>query len=536
MKKVGKSRVIGRFLSFFLYAFSGFLTALPLVFGKGWIFAWLAPVPILYREFFIVDDGRHRYLRAWTRGLLYFWCYGFVAFSWFAGIYPIDYLGYGKWDAIIVIIMAMVLLPLIQAVCSAFVFVYIAAIKKTVFFTKHTVLSFFGTAFLWSVAEWCQTLTFLGVPWGRFAVGQAENRAIIQSISLFGPYFIAFIIVLTACFVANAACSLLLRKGRRALISIALAVLIFTANYGFGAVRIITANYDGADSVTVAALQGNILFEDKFYGKEDYILNTYRQLTASAAEDGAELILWPETAIPYDINSDEKYSQYLVELQEQTDTVIVASFFRQDGDKLYNSVCPVTEEGIGGQFYSKRHLVPFGEYVPLESFISAVCPPLARFAAIDYPLSAGDDPCVFQLPLGKISSLVCFDSIFEELCREGVCDGAQLICISTNDSWFSRSEALRQHNLQAVLRCVESGRFGVRAANTGISSVISPTGEIIASLGDGEQGYITGDVRMISDLTLYDKIGNIIVTVGIVFVLSTLVWASFRKKQNGNSN
>ncbi len=530
MEKAGNIKTIHRILRFCLYAASGFLCAFPLVFGSWWITAWIAPVPVLFCEFFSDFPREHRFFKAWARGLLFFFCYSFVAFSWFASIYPIDYLGYSRADAIIVIVLAMTGLPLIQAAVSAFVFVYISAVRERV--NKYIV--FIGCAFLWAVAEWMQTLTFAGVPWGRMAVGQAENKAVIQSASLFGSYFVTFIIILTACFLADCAHRFVLSQRKRSLISFIVAIGIFSLNLGYGSIKINTSDYSG-ENVKVAALQGNILFEDKYYLKEDYIMDTYRELTMSAANDGAGLILWPETAIPCDFEEDDMYADYLTDLQTDADCVIMAGFFRQDGDRLYNSVFPVTEKGISREYYSKRHLVPFGEYVPYEDLINMICPPLGRFAAIDYPLSAGDDACVFGIPCGRVSCLVCFDSIYEDLSLEAVRDGSQLLLVSTNDSWFSGSPALRQHNLQTALRCVETGRYAVRAANTGISSVITPNGEITSSLGDGERGYIIDEVKMITDMTLYDSVGNIIIPIGIGFAFLTVIAALLRKK-DGNNN
>lgn len=538
MKTVGKSRRVRHFVMFCLYALSGFFSALPMIHSGAISFLspWIAPAIPVCCELYFIKNERKILVRAWARGVIFFWFYGAAVFSWFSGIYPLDYLGYNKAEAIFVIVLAQLFLPLLQAVFSAFVFVYAALMRKTGFFARHKIISYVGIAFVWAITEWVQTLSFLAVPWGRIAVGQAENPVLIQSVSLFGPYFIAFIAVLTAGFIAEAVSCVIRHSRATALKFLSFAVLVFFSNFIFGTVRIATADYSDEKTVKVAAVQGNIRFEDKFYGKEELILNTYRDLTVDAANDGAHLVIWPETAVPFDYESDEKYDFYLREVQKLSGADIVATYFKQTSEGLYNAVSTVTSDGISDTFYAKRHLVPFGEYVPYESFIEKVCPPLARFAAIDYPLAAGKEPCVFTVSSGKISSLVCFDSVFENLCREEILGGSQLLCISTNDSWFSGSEALRQHNLQAVLRSVESGRYTVRAANTGISSVISPTGEIITSLGDGERGYITADVKMLSEITLYEKSGNIIIPIGAAYAFTAVFVSVLRKKKYGNNN
>lgn len=530
MKSMENKNRTYSFLRFFLYAFCGIATALPLVFGKLWVLSWIAPVPVIWNEFFSYRDVKHPKVRSWLRGLLFFFSYGFIVFSWFASIYPLDYLGYNKTEAVFVIVLAMVGLPLIQSAFSALIFVFINAVRNRV----NTYVLSVCSAFLVSIAEWLQTKTFAGIPWGRMAIGQIENRAVIQSASLFGSYFVSFIIILVSCLLAVSAHSFGIKKTAKGTIAFVAALLIFFVNALYGFFRISHVENISTDTIKVAAVQGNIPFEDRYFSNAEKILSVYTELTTDAADEGADLILWPETAIPFDLYSIENYDEYLTDLQKTVDTDIMATIFISEDDGLYNAVFPVTDDGINKDYYSKRHLVPFGEYVPYENIIEKICPPLARFAAIDFPLSAGDSAHVFQLDSGKVSCLVCFDSIFENLCMEGIRDGSQLICVSTNDSWFTGSSALKQHNYHTALRCVEFGRFGVRAANTGISSIISPTGEITASLVDGERGIVTGDVRMISDMTLYSRVGNIIIPVGTAFLLCVFTFAVFGKKNGKN--
>ena len=132
---------------------------------------------------------------------------------------------------------------------------------------------------------------------------------------------------------------------------------------------------------------------------------------------------------------------------------------------------------------------------------------------------------------GKVGCLICFDSIYETLSLESVADGAELLCISTNDSWFSGSSALRQHNAQAQLRAIENNRYIVRSANTGISSIISSKGEIIDSVGDSKEGYAIGDVAYIQERTLYSLTGNMIVWLSLSFIAFTCVLAFIENKK-----
>jgi len=209
-------------------------------------------------------------------------------------------------------------------------------------------------------------------------------------------------------------------------------------------------------------------------------------------------------------------------LSDETECEIIVTSFESDGKRLYNTARLLSPDGtVGDTVYKKRHLVPFGEYTPLEDLIKTVFPPLAQMSAIEVPLSPGEGTEIIETENGKVGCLICFDSIYENLCIESVRDGAALICISTNDSWFSGSTALRQHNAQAQLRAVESSRYVVRSANTGISSVIDPDGRILDSVGDSTEGYATADVAFIESRTLYSLTGNLFV--GLSFAYSCFV-------------
>ena len=109
---------------------------------------------------------------------------------------------------------------------------------------------------------------------------------------------------------------------------------------------------------------------------------------------------------------------------------------------------------------------------------------------------------------GRVGRLVCFDSIYPELARDSAKSGAEMLILSTNDSWYLDSPAVYQHNYHAVLRSVENGRWTLRAANTGISSIISPEGRVTDMLDPLTKGYIVGSACFESERTLYSHIGD----------------------------
>ena len=185
--------------------------------------------------------------------------------------------------------------------------------------------------------------------------------------------------------------------------------------------------------------------------------------------------------------------------------------------------------------YSKRHLVPFGEFVPLRDVFEILIPPLTELSMISSDLGEGVSAQVFELDETNIGSLICFDSIYDELARDSVRSGAKILAVSTNDSWFLDSAALDMHNAQAKLRAIENRRYVVRSANTGISSIISPRGEEMSSVERLVGGQITAEVYSVESKTLFTHIGNLFVYLCIAVIVIWIAGEKFLSKKLDNS-
>ena len=184
--------------------------------------------------------------------------------------------------------------------------------------------------------------------------------------------------------------------------------------------------------------------------------------------------------------------------------------FRETKSDSYNSMFMFTPDGgISQTVYDKRHLVPFGEFLPFRAFLEKAIPLLNEINYMANDLTAGDSAAVFDTGKGKVGSVICFDSIFELLVAESVQNGAELIAVSANDSWFAESAAIYEHNGQAILRAVENRRCVVRATNTGLTSFITPRGEVLAKLELLTTGTICAELPMRDDLTFFTKHPNL---------------------------
>ena len=511
----------------------GALTSLTLVIPSVGIIQWISLIPALIALFNIAEDRSIKLKRSYGYGLLFYMSYYLVVFHWFLYMYPLDFAGISKGAAALVVFVACVGLSLFQALGSALSFVAFVFMYR-IMAQRIKILTPFLTAAVWTVFEWSQTIGWWGGPWGRLCLGQSKSELLLRSASVFGSYFVSFVLV---AFNACIAYVLFTRTYKKALTICA--ACAFLINFALG-ITVTLAYRESDRKVNFAAVQGNVSSSDKWNSDSlDNTMETYKKYTLEAAENGADAVVWPETALPYDIFENEYLMEYLVSLAKESGVTIFVSAFTEedytdDDDSLYNSIICVSPDGsFGDDIYSKQRLVPFGEFVPMRDVVMFLIPPLAEIGMLDDDLMFGESGVVIESEVGKIGCGICFDSIYEEITRDAVLNGAEIIIISTNDSWFSDSAALDMHNSQSKLRAIETGRYVVRAANTGISSIIDPLGNVKKSLGALTDGYVSDDVYMRDNITPYAYIGNIFVYACVAFCVGAVITSVFMKKREG---
>jgi apolipoprotein N-acyltransferase len=185
--------------------------------------------------------------------------------------------------------------------------------------------------------------------------------------------------------------------------------------------------------------------------------------------------------------------------------LLVGSVDIADGrpDDMRNTAFLLTEQGITGR-YDKIHLVPFGEYVPLSGIIGFV----RGWAEFISQMTPGTRAVVFPGPPAPFGVVICYEGIFPALVRRFVAGGALLLVNMTNDAWFGRTSGPLQHLAMYPFRAVEHRVAVVRAANTGVSAVIAPSGRIVRSLGLFERGNLIERVPLRGRYTLYTRLGD----------------------------
>jgi apolipoprotein N-acyltransferase len=272
---------------------------------------------------------------------------------------------------------------------------------------------------------------------------------------------------------------------RRSVVALLVGALVLTGVLVYGHWRLdrLARELATAEPLSVAVVQGNVDQERKWdpaFLRET--IDRYHALTREQTTRPLDLIVWPEAAMPFFFERDAPHREELLAfVTEQRTPLLFGSPAVDAADgrapRLYNSAYLVTKDGAVSGRYDKLHLVPFGEYVPLERwlfFVNKMVDGIGEFVP-------GREATVFALERFRLGVMICFEVVFPDLTRRAVQNGATLMAAITNDAWFGDSAAPYQHLDMVVLRAVENRVPFARAANTGISGFIDATGRVAAT-------------------------------------------------------
>jgi apolipoprotein N-acyltransferase len=432
------------------------------------------------------------------------------------------YLGLVYWTAYTMNVYGQV--PMVPAVCALAMLAAILATFTAVFAMGLCLvgrapwqLAVAGPA-LWVLKEWLLTWLFTGFPWELLGYSQHAYLPLIQIADLFGVLGLSGLI-----FFSNAVlCLALLRlrrmdwRGRavgRSLVVRSAAVLgvalLLTAGYGAYRLHAVDAEIAAAPRKRVAVIQGNIdqaIKWDQAFQRRT--AEKYVHLSLKAAGQGADLIIWPETATPFYMFHDGALTDIVLEGVRAAGTAfIIGSPSAEQVDNefnYYNRAYLLNPQAVPLDRYDKVHLVPFGEYVPLKRWL----PFLGKMVAQAGDFQAGPRGNTLDWQGHPIGMLICYEAIFPELARAMAANGAQLLVNITNDAWFGRTSAAYQHFSMAVFRAVENRRFLARAANTGISGGIDPCGRVLLATSLYEDAAPVVEVGLMQGPTLFTRWGD----------------------------
>ncbi len=432
--------------------------------------------------------------------------------------------------------------PLVGAIAPFGLAAYIAAFTAgfagaIAWLGARGLASPFAIAALWTCFDHLRSFVFTGFPWATLGYAQHANPALLGLAPYTGVYGLSFVSALGAAGldVAWRDRRAGRRTGRTALAALGAVAVLLAA----GLASHSTAWERGAGSVRVAVLQGNIDQGVK-WSREwfEATLAIYADLTREAARAGAEVVVWPETAVPAAIETGEREIELLSDLAREVRTALVVGAVGvgapapRGRPSVYDSAFIVTPAGAVADRYDKTQLVPFGEYLPLQEllgrFLRAVAAGIAATG-----VTPGQAPRALEValpgPAGRrlIAGVpICYELLFPDLVRRFVRDGAQLLLAITNDAWYGRTGAPYQFLAITALRSAETGVWTARAANTGVSAIIDGRGRVRSETRIFERAWLVADVpvRSASDaVTFYVRHGDWLAGVCWVAVLAQAV-------------
>ncbi|MFH1710298.1 MAG: apolipoprotein N-acyltransferase [bacterium] len=349
---------------------------------------------------------------------------------------------------------------------------------------KYPKACIFLIPFVWAAIEWIRSIGPYGVTGGGLGYSQADFLMVLQVASVAGVYGISFLIV----FFNEAVAGALLDKK---IGNLGIAILILTLAVVFGNYKI-SAFKESGKAINIAVVQANISQDTKLDYRRAYeIVNIYEMMSRKAASSRPDIVIWPETAVTtYLFETSTMLSKVQDLVAGSNSFYLIGTPYREKG-RIYNSVAAFSKKGRMIGRYDKQRLVPFGEYLPLRPLFYRLLQEDPLFAQ-DY--NSNPDPNIINLDGVRVGAVICFESTLPYLVRDKVKQGAQFILVVTNDAWFFDSSALYQHIQAAQVRAVESGRYVVQAANTGISAIIDPVGRVVARSNIEEACVLTGKI------------------------------------------
>jgi apolipoprotein N-acyltransferase len=397
----------------------------------------------------------------------------------------------------------------------------------------------FLLAAVWVAHEWVRSVFISGWGWNTLGAALHEQLAMIQIAEFTGVAGLSFLVVFTNVILLTTARRFILETQVRPMrphydLTLTMAAIVGVMGFGLRSLQIERA----ARTLNVALVQPNIPREEKFspqFAQKTFDLFTRLSAPALGASVRPDLLVWPESSMPGPVLQDDPSYRFVMDFSAAAKTNLLLGTIDLDESGDYNAALLVSDEGKRVQLYRKVHLVPFGEYVPGRH----VVPLLARVVGDQVPadFAFGKEHTVFHLTNDKalVAPLICFEDTIGELTRQFVLRGANLLANVTNDGWFLRSAASRQHLANAVFRCVETRLPMVRAANTGVTCFVNQFGRITQVLRDPHdgqftEGVLTGEVSIPLgyELTFYVRHGELFAKGCIGISIATLVFLGAR--------
>jgi apolipoprotein N-acyltransferase len=371
----------------------------------------------------------------------------------------------------------------------------------------------------WAGVEYLRTYFLTGFPWNLIATTLIEYPSFTQIDRFAGPYFTGALVVVPATVMAwwltqkPAAIARVVTGG-----SLGILILVW---WGTGLVASkLNARPNAADPMTAALLQPNITQQMRWDAENTIaIYRKMMDMTERAAKNGAQLVVWPESTIPASYTETAFFREAIEAVSKQYSIDIILGSVATDParpNRIWNSAFLASNGATVGH-YDKIRLVPFGEYVPLRRMLFFA--EKLVHAVGEFEFGTNDTPLVGK---GRYGPAICYEVVYPQIARTQVKNGAEVIVTITNDAWYDGTSAPAQHLWQARLRAIETDRYLLRSATTGISAFVDPTGRVLESIPMGKDGIIYAKFQPRTTLTPYVRFGDWFAWVACTVVLIAL--------------
>jgi apolipoprotein N-acyltransferase len=420
---------------------------------------------------------------------------------------------------------------ILAAPCPVLVGMYLglypALFTLAAYWAQKTFSWFFSGIFLglvWICLEYIRNCFLTGFPWNSLAQAFGPWPTFLQSLQIFGAFVFTGILVTLISW---------LFFGWPQKKPLLLTVLITGTLWGYGFWQM-HEQPPNVQTFSASIVQGNIeqgLKWDPTY--QNATVNKYLDLSTYELEHNDPLyIFWPETAMPFYLQTSSPLTQKVRNFCRKYSVYIFTgapgyTYYEEGKYKLYNRAYLFNPQGNLVDVYEKEHLVPFGEYVPLKYFF----PFLQKIVVGASDFAPGEHTDPLQANHLALGSLICYEVIFPQVVKKRVDHGANVLVNLSNDTWFGKSSAPRQHLHQAILRAIENKRFIIRSTNTGISAFIDAHGRILkrSVLFQDDTLYIK-TIPLLQKKTLFTQYSLRIIVVSFTLTAVLGFWGGIRPK------
>jgi apolipoprotein N-acyltransferase len=494
----------------------------------GWL-AWIVLVPLHFALTELTTSKAFRYG----------WLAGTIAF---AGTVPWVITAMNQFGQVPLVVSSLLML-LLATYLGLFVGAY--AVGYVLLQKRFPFWLWLGAPSLWVSLEYLRTYALSGFPWTILGYSQYQWLPVIQLSDMTGVYGVSFLVVMGNVVITSILIWVWQRKGecsrsfpwQPALsFSVVLSVVLVYGHWQINQQHILDTS---ARSLSIGVVQPNISQDKKWDAA--YIDETLKRYSTLSQQTGQnlDLLIWPEAATPFFFEKELGYQKIILSILRDSQSPLLFGSptlrFEPDGSPyLLNSAYMLSPEKLLTGRYDKRHLVPFGEYVPLKwllFFLEKLVVGIGDFKPGQGPMTLSLSISSEKIPV-SIGVPICYEIIFPDLVRRMAKEGANLLVTLTNDAWFGDSSAPYQHFSMAVFRAVENHLPLARAANTGVSGFIGPDGRILAETPIFTQQAMTGSLPLrTAPPTFYTQYGDAF-SWGCVILTGIFLIASRRKQRS----